>query len=589
MAEDIRLSVVGDGGGRRKRGGKPPKRGFGKYIVMSLLLIGIVCVGVYMAPSFQQMDWVSYHEAYSKDAPVVVLNDAAQPPEVKPVVQDGVLYLPVGFVREAIDSTLFWDGQANRLTVTTPTRLIQMRTDELTYYVNNEKLSLPLSALQVDGEAYMPSGLLMDLYHVDIVLHEETGMATVDDLSVSRQLGTANEKAVLRFEPDAKSPILRRLKADAPLVLYAEADGWWHVRTADGLLGYIHAPKVTATEIEEGTAAPQSESVSPPEIASGGKITLLWDQIYNMTASTNAARRVAYPGLDVISPTWFSFDFDAMNGDIISLADQGYVNWAHANGIQVWALFTDDFRQSVARDILSDTNKREHVVHQLLALAATYRLDGINIDFENVKLADVAHYHQFLRELAPLLRQQGVVLSVDMYVPMPYSMYYDRAEVARVADYVIVMAYDEHNADSVEAGPVASIGFVKNGITGTLAEVDESQLILGVPFYVRRWKEAETPEGIELSTEAWSMDRTWKFFADKNAEIVWKDDAGCYYSEYKTVEDGVNVTYSAWLEDERSMEERLLLVEEYDLAGVAGWSKGLESDGIWDLMNQYLE
>jgi len=578
---------------RKSRGiqkmGISPNVAIGAIILLCLLVAGGCYLWAQYVPNGKQMDWFAYHEGYDADRPVVIVGDALQGAEIVPLVRDEVLYLPVGFVREAIDPTLFWDGQANRLTVTTPTRLIQMRTDELTYYVNNEALSLPLSALQVDGEAYMPAGLLMDLYQVDIVLHTETGMATVDDATVSRQMGETKRKTAVRFEPDIKSPVLCNVEKDAPLVLYAEADGWRLVRTEDGLLGYVSVKAIEETGVQEGVSAPKSEPLPSQTLADGGKINLLWDQLDNMTASSNAARRVAHKGLDVISPTWFSFDLEAMNGDLVSLADQGYVNWAHENGLQVWALFSDNFDSRVARDILSNTDMREHVIRQILALVATYRLDGINIDFENVRLADVAYYHQFLRELAPMLREQDVTLSVDMYVPKPYSMYYNRAEVARVADYVIIFGYDEYTSSSEMAGPVASIGFVHEGIVDTLAEVDAAQLILGVPYYTRVWTETETAEGMELTSRAVGMDYARKIFEEQNATFSWDEEMGCYYSEFTITENDVTARSRVWLEDLRSMEEKLKLVQEYDLAGVAGWRKGLESEGVWDLLYTYLK
>ena len=571
--------------------GMPP----GLMIVMIALLCLVLAGGYYVwnkyAPNRKQVEWfaVEAHEAYDEDKPVVVVGGVLQPPDAAPVVRDGVLYMPVSFVREEIDPTLFWDGAANRLTITTPTRLIRMRTDELTYYVNSEELSLNLSALQIDGEAYMPAALLMELYHVDIALYENTGNApevvVVDDEAVSRELGETKKITALRVEPDKKSSVLCDVESGTALTLYDAEGDWTFVRTATGLLGYMQTKDIAETGAYEGVPAPREEAPPPPVLADGGKINLLWDQMENMTASTNAARRTMYKGLDVISPTWFSFDLDALNGDIVSLADQSYVEWAHANGLQVWALFSDNFDARVSRDVLSDTEKREHVIRQILAFVAMYRLDGINIDFENVRRADVAHYHQFLRELAPMLREQNVTLSVDMYVPMPYSMYYDRAEVARVADYVVVMAYDEYGTHSETAGPVASIGFVHEGILGTLEEVPADKLILAVPFYARMWCESE--EG--LTSRAWGMSYTRQLLEDNGAEIIWDEAAGSFYGEYTIREDGVDKRYRAWLEDEHSMEERLKLVQQYDLAGVGSWRKGLEKEEIWDLFERYLE
>lgn len=50
-------------------------------------------------------------------------------------------------------------------------------------------------------------------------------------------------------------------------------------------------------------------------------------------------------------------------------------------------------------------------------------------------------------------------------------MQYNRKEQGVMADYVVIMGYDEHFGGSPEAGSVSSYNFVKEGIEETLKEV----------------------------------------------------------------------------------------------------------------------
>jgi len=568
---------------KQKRKLSPP------MLIAAVILLCVLAAGGYYAwnkyrPNNQRMEFFAWHTGYTGMA--VVRNEILCPPSVMTVVQNGVPYLPVQYVKETIDPHLFWDAEANRIAVTTPTRLIRLRTEELSYFVNNDEFVLNLSPLRIHDEAYLPIDLLMELYHIDIVWHEETGLVVIDDKAEARMyFETQAKTTALRFEPNHKSPVLDKLPAGTVLTMFSNEGGWVYARTADGRLGYAQVKEPVLLPMVAGIPTPV-EAVPSPAIS--GKINLVWDQISTAEASANAERRQTYDGLDVISPTWFSFDLDSLNGDIVSIADLGYVDWAHTNGLQVWGLITDNFNEVVTRDILSDTDKREHVIRQLLALAATYRLDGINIDFEMVRLADVAHYHQFLRELAPMLREQGVILSVDTYVPMPYSMYYNRGEIARVADYLIIFGYDEYNGSSTEAGPVASLGFVRNGVMQTLQEAPPEKVILGVPFYVRVWKETPTADGTVVTSRAVGMNYARQILEDGGASIIWDAAAGCFYGEFIAEEDGVDVRTRVWLEDEYSMAKKLALVTENDLAGVAGWRLGLEKEEIWPLLDETL-
>lgn len=339
----------------------------------------------------------------------------------------------------------------------------------------------------------------------------------------------------------------------------------------------------------QGEKSQDVTSDSPAETAEKeariDKINIVWDQINSPSSNSKTIGMEVPTGLEVICPTWFSFDMESLNGDLISYADADYVDWAHGNGLEVWALISDNFKSDVSRHVLSDEGKRAHVIKQLLDYADSLNLDGINIDFEMIAEEFAPDYLKFLQELSPQMKEKGLILSVDMYVPRQYNLYYNRTEVGKVVDYLIIMGYDEHYAGSETTGPIASKGYVKQGIEDTLAEVPNEKIILGIPFYTRVWR----IEGIDFTSKAYGMVSSYNLFEENGAEFIWDDDKGCYYAEYTGEEDGVEFKNIVWLEDERSLEEKLKLVEEYNLAGTSGWRLGLEDPNVWGLIDKYLK
>ena len=300
----------------------------------------------------------------------------------------------------------------------------------------------------------------------------------------------------------------------------------------------------------------------------------------NQDANGQLLNRIANTkGLTTISPTWFSIaDTD---GNISSLASQEYVNYAHQQGLEVWAL-VDNFTEGVSTyETLSRTSSRQRLVNQLIAAAIQYGLDGINVDFEMITEDCARAYIEFIRELSIMCRINGIVLSVDNYVPTASSDHYSREEQGVFADYVIIMGYDEHYAGSEEAGSVASYSFVENGIQKTLEEVPAEKVINAVPFYTRFWK--TDPDGT-VSSEALGMDSADERLANNGAEAVWDEETRQYYAEFEYE----GSTYQIWLEEERSIEEKMGLIREYNLAGVASWRLGYERSTIWDVILRYV-
>ena len=314
------------------------------------------------------------------------------------------------------------------------------------------------------------------------------------------------------------------------------------------------------------------------------KIVMIWDLINRAEDNLEPEERIAHAGLDVISPTWFFINDE--NGAVTSLASMEYVQWAHNNGIKVWALFENKSDDYLTYEALSTRDKRKRIISQLAGYAGEYRLDGINIDFEAMRRETGKLFELFIVELYETMRQMGITVSVDISLPIEYiSTIYDFSLITDNSDYVVIMAYDQHHSYSGKIGPVASIAWVKQGIKDTLKYVSGKKIILGIPFFAMVWLEDNEDGIIKVSSELIEMKDAYETF-DKSAKIWGRDRVTeQIYAEYETG----HKRYKVWLEDEHSLSLKLDTINDYDLAGMSAWRRGLEWPEIWDMINAYFK
>lgn len=557
-------------------------------ITIGLLFIGykVIIKTMEWLPSFQKEDIGSIYEGIHEDYTYVIFEDQPLNLTHYPKIIEDQMYLPIDFVIQYLNPNFYWDEQEETLTYTTLNDVIRMKTDELTYFVNEEPqtLNLPVRIFE-DQVAYIPSDLLNQFSEYTMSYSKDLDLLMIDDPSKEATYSTIKSKeASLRVDQDDKSHYIIKLQKADQVKIYGETDLWYKVRTQEGYLGYIKKKVAPNTTVIPGV---EKEEVVSPFVDNkdyGGKVNIVWHQVTNATANSNIPVTMEkVMGVDVLSPTWFALSDS--EGNISNIADIAYVKWAHDQGIQVWGLISNSFDSTITHDVLNSTEKREKVIKQILALTSLYELDGINLDFENVASQDGPAYVEFIKELGPYLNKQGILVSVDMYVPTTWTAHYNRSEVAKSVDYVIIMAYDEHWASSPESGSVASIGFVESGIINTLKEVPKEKVILGLPYYTRIWAEQLQEGETVVSSKAFGMDAAYDNLQENKAEIIWNDVSKQYYGTY-ILDD---VTYKCWLEEERSIEEKVKLMEIYDTAGVAGWKLGLQKEEIWDVLDTYLK
>lgn len=509
--------------------------------------------------------------------------------EYYPVFEDGVVFVPVKFVQDYFNDDFYWDPVEKILTYTTVNDVIRMKSEDLTYFVNDEPLNLSIPIREMKEEVpYMPLELVKKFSHHDFYHDIDLDTLVIEDLEKEGLYGRiepkTNDYGVIRTWKDRKSMVVRKAAEGEEVKIYGDDGIWLEVRTAEGLTGYIKKEDVGSLITVAAVDREREIYDYSTQMTFEGGLNLAWHQVYNTKANQYLTDKLeGVHGLDVISPLWFHLmDSD---GGLRNIADLSYTRKAHELGIQVWALFSNEFDPELTHEVLSSTAARQKVIKELLALSALYEIDGINVDFENVAKADGEYFVQFMKELTPYLKKQGLVVSVDMYVPRSWTAHYGRKEVGEVVDYIMIMAYDEHWSTSPESGSVASIGFVEDGIQRTLEEVPKEKTILGLPYYTRIWFEKEVDGEIQVSSKAYSLPKAYEIMTEQGVEFVWDDEVKQYYGEYSDDEQ----TYKMWLEEERSIEEKVKLMEKYELAGVAGWSIGMEKDEVWDVLEDYLK
>ena len=476
--------------------------------------------------------------------------------EEKGIYEDGQVYLPVGWVNEYLNQRFYWDEGEKLLVYALPESIVYADED-----AQGEKG--PLFKVTDDG-MYLSLGLVVN--YTDIRTRSfatsQIKRVFIDTLWEPYDTAEVKKAGHVREKGGVKSPILTELEQGEQVDVLETMEKWSRVRTEDGYIGYIENRRLDGREQvtpESSFEAPVYTSISMDE-----KVRLGFHQVTRQEANNTLESYVSVTkDMNVIVPTWFNVISD--DGTYNSLASKEYVDKAHEMGLQVWAMVENVSTQESVKNLntktlMSSTSTRRKLIENLMKEADTYGFDGFNLDFESLKAEAGPHYVQFIRELSVSCRQKGLVLSVDNYVPSPYSAFYNRREQGIVADYVIVMGYDEHYAGG-DAGSVASISYVKDGIENTLKEVPKEKVINAVPFYTRVWT---VNEG-KTTSKAYGIADARQWVADNHVDLTWDQELGQFYGS--TV-NGNGEQY-IWMEDEKSMALKIGLVKDFDLAGVA--------------------
>ena len=548
-------------------------------LIVIVAAIGIISKIVEKyTPSDEVMNSSEYFGVSGENELALILQD--QLVEYKGFLDNGNPYLDFQVVKEYLNDRFYWDADANLMVYTTPTDIINIPAGGKDYTVSGNNQSTDYDIVKVDGdEAYIAAAFVQQYTNMEYQVYDNPGHLLITYKWGEQTYANVKKADSVRYQGGIKSPILTEAAKGDKVTVLEQMEDWSKVLTKDGYIGYLPNKKLEETYKE--TTSREFEEPVYTSMKKDYKINMVWHQITSDESNYNLLYDIAnMKGVNTISPTWFSISSN--NGDITSLASEEYVTNAHAQGLEVWAL-VDNFSEEIdTTKVLSSTASREKLSNQLIAAAVQYSLDGINVDFEAIPEDAGDGYIQFIRELSVKCRKNGIVLSVDDPVPMPYTAHYDRAEQGVVADYVIVMGYDEHYVGSEEAGSVASLPFVKQGIVDTIAEVPAEKVINGVPFYTRLWL---TDSKGEITSEAIGMNTADQWLTDNGVTSNWSEETAQDYAELETSDGG---KYQIWLENEKSLEEKAKLVKEYNLGGIAAWKLGFERSSIWDVLYKYV-
>lgn len=541
-------------------------------VIVFLVLVGGV---FYLSPNYIREDYDGKTKVLinNNNVTLKMKNDVY-------IDENNNVFLSLADIRNYFDKYIEYDKENGDIVTTSEINIAKMSTKNNEITINGEEEELNSYAIEKNDTIYLPfSEISEKVYDVDLEYIQDTNTIIIDSLDRKQEVANTTKETKLKYKPQTLSGTLEKLEANEQVVYIEETNNWVEVRSKDGTIGYIKKEDLGNVEV----AREAKEYIDKVE----GKVNLVWDY-YSEYAKAPDRTGETMDGVNVVSPSFFSLERGS-NGEIYDNAkDDGveYIEWAHNNNYQVWAMFSNNSLKDTTSQILNDYEKREAMIENLMDLVEEYNLDGVNVDFENMNESDKDVYSRFLIELAPRLKKIGKTLSVDVTAPdgsETWSLCFDRNTIANVADYIVFMAYDQYGTSSNKAGTTAGYNWVEANIKKFLGQedVDPEKIILGIPLYMRLWEEEDDGTA---KPEVVNMNDMFDVLPE-NQVATWDEELKQYYVEYE--EDGK--TYKMWVENEKSVGEKINLANQYNLAGIAFWEKDRETnDEFWTFVKEQL-
>lgn len=487
--------------------------------------------------------------------------------------EKGIIYLSKQDIANFFDEYIYIDEQNNQIITTYGTKVAVLSLKQNKMTVNGTSTNILNTVIEKDGTYYLPFSEMNDIYNVETKYINNTNIVVADSLDKEQIKETASKNLSVKYKTSGISKTVDKVKKGEKVIYISSTEkGWAKVRTENGKIGYVKEDKLTNKVYVRENMETQKENK---------KISLVWDY-YSEYAKAPNRTGTTINGVNVVSPAFFSLEKGG-NGTIfdnVGTAGQAYIEWAKSNNYEVWPMVSNNSLKDTTSTILNNYEHRQLLIENIVNMAIKYNLDGINIDFEYMYQADKDKFSRFIIELQPRLKEIGVKLSVDVTAPdgsADWSLCYDRNVIGNVADYIIFMAYDQYGTSSVKAGTTAGYNWVETNINkfvGVQENIPAEKVILGIPFYTRLWKEDSSGNISSVTVNMKAVD----VVLPASAERVWDDTLKQNYTEYQ--QEGY--TYKMWIEDERSIKEKLSLMQKYNLGGVAFWEKDREIDSIWN-------
>ena len=539
-------------------------------IVFLVLLAGIF----YIAPNYIRED-------YDGKVKVLINNNNVTLKMKKDVYIDenNNVFLSLEDIENYFDKYIEYNEQTGDIITTSTINIADLNTKSNEITINGEEEQLNSAPIQLNDTIYLPfSEISEKVYDVDLEYIKDTNTIVIDSLDRKQEVANVNTKVKIKYKPQTLSRTLEKIEENEEVVYIEDTNDWSKIRAKDGTIGYIKKEDLSNIK----TTREDKEYISKVN----GKVNLVWDY-YSEYVNAPDRTGETLDGVNVVSPSFFSI-LKGSNGEINNNAERGgdkYIEWAHNNNYQVWAMFSNNSLRDTTSQILNDYEKRETMIENLIDLVKEYNVDGVNVDFENMNDEDKDVYSRFLIELAPRLKILGKTLSVDVTAPdgsETWSLCFDRNTISNVADYIVFMAYDQYGVSSSKAGTTAGYDWVETNIKKFLGQedVDPDKIILGIPLYMRLWKE----EDGEVTSKVVNIKDMYDNLPE-NQVANWDDKLKQYYVEYE--DDGA--TYKMWIENDKSIGEKINLAKQYNLAGIAFWEKDREAnDEFWTTVKDEL-
>ena len=543
--------------------------------VILIVVMGAMFMIVRYTPTKEKMNgYVFFNLDKSTDKTMVII-DGKQYSDTG-VVTDGKHYLPQEFVADNINAGFYYDKESKAVLYSDSSYMYTYMSGENVYTDDTGKTyntDYPV-VIDINGECFIAWEYIAGHTDCEYSYGSEPERINISIERENKQCVTVKKKSAVRYRGGIKSAVLEYVQKGDRLVYEDDLDDWIKVTTATGYTGYIKKSEASDTFAyirEEKNYENHNYNMKDD------KITLAWFQVSGVAGNSGIDNNIASAsGVNVLAPTWYSVTDSS--GNMSCYASAGLVNKMHQRGTDVWALVSDFDTNVDFATLYSSKKARTNMVNTLINDAEKYGFDGINLDFENIKSAYAKDYLQFVRELSIACERKGLVLSTDNYKPEAYNRCYNLKEQSRFVDYVIVMAYDEHYAGT-DAGSVASLPFVKEAVEDTVQLVGKEHVIAGIPFYTRIWT---TTDG-NTTSRAVGMQAAVDQLNSDGQVALWNDDCGQYVASYTVG----NSTRQIWFEEEKSIEAKMQVIQENDVAGVAGWKLGLEKSSVWSVISKY--
>lgn len=553
--------------------------------IVLIIIIGGVTFGSRILEKYsyskERADLNAYYGITGSQEAAIVLQDEIV--EEKGRISDGICYLDIATIHKYLNDRFYVDGGEGLLLYTLPEDIVRNSIGSSVKETAQGSEELGYTAAIWEGDTlYVALDYIKQYTNFSYQLFTDPYRIQLTTEWPSYEVASISKNTQVRVKGGVKSEILTDVQKGDQVSVLEQMETWSKVKTADSVIGYVENKRLTGIRSEQPIPVTDYQEPEYTSLTRDHKINLGWHVVASAGGNDTFNSVTANAGnLNVISPTWFKLCDN--EGGYTSFASADYVQKAHDRGLEVWALIENiEYKDSISMyEILSSTTTRQKLIDSLMNDLITYGIDGINVDFEQLSMDCGEHFVEFIRELSAACRKNGKVLSVDNYVPRDFNDYYDRKEQGIVADYVIVMGYDEHYAGSKEAGSVASIDYVEDGIAQTVKEVPAEKVINAIPFYTRIWE--TTGDGI--SSQAVDMVTAEQFISNHSITAEWDETTCQNYGEYTSGDS----RYQVWLEDADSIKVKLNVMENYGIGGVAEWRLGFEKPEIWDVIGEYLD